>query len=127
MEPAIFSADGCVCQIRVESLEIFDLFVSALEVSIKTSIDLDILDLVADPIYLINLWPFTHCHPVRSIAIRYYAMDAISVKNFECLSVDSLTKAEHLQGPRFNEVRVDHKADLGRQLEEDGIRPQQWD
>ncbi len=86
------------------------------------SIDFDILNLIANSIPLIRRSPSIYWH--TGYFVSFHAMDTISVDDFDCLSVYSLTETEQLRVSRSDEVRIYHQADLGRQLEEKASRPQ---
>ena len=125
INPAILSADLWVLKFLNDIPDVWKSCAVAEDSEtgdvLKISIDFDILNLFADPIDIISR--SRQCC-IAEVQVRcffcFYAIDTILEILSDCLSVYFLTETEHLQVPRLDEVRVYHKADLGRELEEDG-------
>ncbi len=125
INPAILSADLWVFKFLNDIPDVWKSCAEAANFEtgeiLKISIDFDILNLFTDSIDFM-LRSRQCC--IAEVQVRcffcYHAIDTILVNSSDCLSVYFLTETEHLQVPRLNKVRVNHKADLRRQLEEDG-------
>ena len=91
---------------------------------LQISTDLDILNLFSDSISFVIRFRRVAEVEVR-IFLCFHAIDTNSGNKFDCLIVCFLTETQYLQVSGFDEDRVYHKTELGRQVEEGKIRLQQ--
>ena len=100
------------------------IFLAEAEEVTQISPHLNILNLITDGFSLIRLSSSAiYISWLDGLCVFLHDMNTISVSDFECFFVDSLTGTEQLQTPRFDDVGVYHKAEFERQLKEETLGP----